>query len=135
MRKTFSVAVLAGVFLLAGCTGTGDGTPTFTSGPVTATVTPSPTTSAGPVEVTAAPAPETDTAQEAADFLVKMQLALDNWGVTLNADEVRAASDYVCDELAAGTPADQITALVGDVPSYANADFVDLVQQGYCPVR
>lgn len=147
MKRGLVAVGAVALLLLTGCTSTVTSetitvTPgasgTFSNGDTTVVAEPPASPSAaGPVEVTAtAPASAAeDSTGEAQQFLVKMQLALDNWGVTMNAAQVSSAANYVCDELAAGAPLGEVVAITGDVPDYANGDFVDLVGQGYCPIR
>ncbi len=142
MKRGLVAVGVAALLLLTGCTSEPQETAALsdeTAGTVASTPAPiaaTPPAASGPVEVTATtPPPATTDSGEAQQFLVKMQLALDNWGVTMNADQVSSAANYVCDQVAAGTPTGDIVAITGDVPDYANGDFVDVVGQGYCPVR
>lgn len=145
MKRALVTTGLAALLLLTGCTSTVTSetitvTPgasgTFSDGDTTVVVEPSASSvPAAPVEVTAAPEKTTAPQRDADDFLVRTQLALDNWGVTMNADQVRSAADYACDQIAAGVQMSDIVAITGEVPDYANGDFVDVVSQGYCPIR
>ncbi|KEP75849.1 hypothetical protein HR12_20835 [Microbacterium sp. SUBG005] len=141
MKRGLVAAGFAALLLLTGCTGMQEqetiAVASDAPAGTTAATPPAPVETespAAPVEVTAAPE-KTATQRDANDFLVRTQLALDNWGVTMNADQVRSAADYTCDQLAAGVPHNDVVAITGEVPDYANGRFVDVVVEGYCPVR
>lgn len=141
MKRALVTTGLAALLLLTGCTAAQEAEPAaITSDAPAGTTAPTPLAlddtpaPPAPVEVTATPSQSKPT-RTADDFLVRTQLALDNWGVTMNADQVRSAADYACDQMAAGVQMSDIVAITGEVPDYANGDFVDVVSQGYCPIR
>ena len=51
------------------------------------------------------------------------------------ADQIKTASDYTCDQLAAGVDEESILALTGDIPEGANRDLVTAASNDYCPIR
>ena len=138
-KPLIAAATIAAALALAGCsTTTAQPAPT-----VTVTVTPSPEPAApsepteaptepaaGPVEVTTTQPKQTD----AEGILIALQTIVASYNVEITAPQVRAAADYVCDQLAAGVPSDQIVALVG-APDMANFDLVGVSERDYCPVR
>lgn len=130
------IAVAAAVLLLTGCTAQTQeaavmsDAPAGASAPTPQAATPAP---AAPVEVTATTPPAQD--EDAAQFLIKLQLAMANDGVKMTAAETQSAADYACDQIASGADESAIVALTGAVHEQTNADFVSLANQGYCPIR
>ncbi|WZH36232.1 MAG: hypothetical protein PIR02_15910 [Microbacterium enclense] len=103
---------------------------TYSAGDTTVVVEPS-EAPATPVEVSATPTPPT----KATSVLTAIQLTVASYGVDVMADQIKAASDYACDQLAAGADADNIVALTGEIPEGANRDLVTAAKNDYCPIR
>lgn len=139
-RGLVAVGAVA-LLLLTGCTSTVTSetitvTPgasgTFSDGDTTVVVEPSASPSAaGPVEVTTTTPP----AQDADEVLVGIQLTVAGYDVVVNADQIKTAADYTCDQIAAGVDEKSIAALTGDIPAGANADLVQMSADFYCPIR
>ncbi|MDF2045158.1 DUF732 domain-containing protein [Microbacterium sp. Kw_RZR3] len=147
MKRALIPGVLVLLLALAGCVSvetsesqvevTPGSSGTYSDGDSTVVVEPS---AARPIDAPAAPvevssAPVTATPDDAGQFLIKLQLAMANDGVKMTTTEILSAANYACDQLEAGADPDAIVALTGDVHEQINADFVSLVEQGYCPVR
>lgn len=141
MKRGLVAVGAVALLLLTGCTSTVTSetvtvTPgasgTYSDGDTTVVVEPTASTApAAPVEVTATPPAE----REAVSVLTGIQLAIDSYGIAVNADQIKSASDYACDQIAAGVDPDSIVALTGDIPEQANRDLVQLAADEYCPVR
>ncbi|MFF7683155.1 hypothetical protein ACFZA2_10370 [Microbacterium sp. NPDC007973] len=141
MERGLVAAGAAALLLLTGCTGTVTSetvtvTPgasgTFSDGNTTVVVEPTETAaSAAPVEVSATPAAPT----KATSVLTAIQLTVASYGVDVDAAQIKSASDYACDQLAAGFDAGSIQALTGDIPEGANSDLVLLAESDYCSTR
>jgi ABC-type glycerol-3-phosphate transport system substrate-binding protein len=140
MKRTAMAATAAAVLLLlAGCTSTtttetvtvtSGASGTYSDGDTTVVVEPS-ETPATPVEVTATTPPEA----KAADVLVNIQLTVAGYDVVVNADQIKSAANYTCDQLAAGVDEKSIVALTGDIPVRANEALVQMSADYYCGVR
>lgn len=139
MKRGLVAASVAALLLLTGCTSTVTSetitvTPgasgTFSDGDTTVVVEPS-EAPATPVEVSATPPAN----RKATSVLTGIQLAMSSYGLEVNAEQIKSASDYACDQLATGAPQESIVALTGDIPEQANLDLVQLAADEYCPVR
>ncbi|MCW2165060.1 hypothetical protein B0I12_002215 [Microbacterium hydrothermale] len=141
MKRGLVAVGAVAVLLLTGCTSTVTAetitvTPgasgTFSDGDTTVVVEPPASKApAAPVEVTTAPPKQ----GKASDVLVGIQLTVASYGVEVMADQIESASNYACDQLAAGVPEEQIVALTGDIPEGANRDLVQLSRDSYCAIR
>lgn len=141
MKRALVATGIAALLLLTGCTSTATSetvtvTPgasgTYSDGDTTVEAQPSTTpTQAGPVEVTATTPPPS----KAEDALVSIQLTVAGYDVVVNADQIKTAADYTCDQLAAGADQGSVVALTGDIPTRANEALVQMSADYYCPVR
>ncbi|MEW1705947.1 hypothetical protein AB0230_01790 [Microbacterium sp. NPDC089190] len=139
MKRALVATGIAALLLLTGCTSTTTAetvtvTPgaegTYSDGGTTVEVQPT-EAPATPVEVSATPPAN----REATSVLTGIQLAMSSYGLNVNAEQIKTASDYACDQLANGATQDSIVALTGDIPEQANLDLVQLAADEYCPVR
>lgn len=138
MKRGLIAAGAVAMLLLTGCTSETQenvavetptpavDAPTRSADPATASPLPT-----GPVEVTATTAPDTKTQ----DVLVGIQLTVAGYDVVVNADQIKAAAEYTCDQVAAGADRSTIVALTGDIPPRANEALVQLAADEYCPIR
>lgn len=78
--------------------------------------------------------PDEDTSGPS-DMLTAIRLTVAQHGVDLSADQIAAAADDTCDQLAAGADRGSIVALPGDLPADANQTLVHLAADEYCPIR
>lgn len=130
------IAVAAAALLLTGCTtqtpeaAVVSDVPAGTTAPTPQAATPTPT-AAAPVEVTATTPP----AKDPTDVLVGIQLTVADYDIVVNADQIKSAADYTCDQIAAGADERSIVALTGDIPTGANTDLVQMSADFYCPIR
>lgn len=130
------IAVAAAVLLLTGCTAQTpeaavvSDVPAGTTAPTPQAATPTPA-AAAPVEVTATTPPP----PQAEDVLVGIQITVAGYDVVVNADQIKAAANYTCDQLDAGAEEKSIVALTGDIPDRANSTLVQMVADEYCPIR
>lgn len=141
MKRGLVAAGAVALLLLTGCTSTVKSetvtvTPgasgTFSDGDTTVVVEPPASPApAAPVEVTATTPPPS----KAEDVLVGIQLTVAGYDVVVNADQIKSAADYTCDQVAAGADQKSIVALTGDIPQGANADLVQMSADFYCPIR
>ncbi|MDF2990807.1 MAG: outer rane receptor protein mostly Fe transport [Microbacterium sp.] len=139
MKRALVPGVLVLLLALSACSGTettggrSDATPaaTTTQAGAERAATQSPEVPAQPVEVSAAP----EQSQGATDVLVAIQLTVADYGVDATADQIKAASDYTCDQLDSGADRSGIVALTGDIPPLANEALVQLSADSYCPIR
>lgn len=145
MKRALSPGVLVLLLALSGCvnvetsesrvevtpgaSGTySDGDSTVVVEPLTAEASEPP---AAPVEVTATTPPPA----KVTDVLVGIQLTVSGYDVVVNADQIKSAANYTCDQLAAGVDESAIVALTGDIPDGANETLVQMAADEYCPIR
>lgn len=141
MKRGLVAIGAVALLLLTGCTSTVTSetvtvTPgasgTFSDGDTTVVVEPPASPApAAPVEVTATTPPPS----KAEDVLVGIQLTVAGYDVVVNADQIKSAADYTCDQIAAGVGEESIAALTGDIPEDANLVLVQLAANEYCPIR
>lgn len=141
MPKRTSTAVAAlGValaLLLTGCAGTAPppaGERTAPAASESAAPTPSDVPT-GPVEVTTVPTSEpTADASQGDQWIADAARWFETKGVVITEDQVRAAADYSCDQIAAGADPSSLQPLTGDVAPEIVDTFVWNVDT-YCPLR
>lgn len=137
-KLTAAVLTALLALTLAGCAGSPDSEPTRTQAPAaTATETAAPERTmtevpTGPVEVTSTPVPTVSVADHAIE---QMHAYLVNNGMIVSAEQVRAAADYTCDQIAAGASLEEIVPLTGDVDPETVQMIVRDIDRVYCPAR
>ncbi len=55
--------------------------------------------------------------------------------MVVNADQIKSAANFTCDQLESGVDKTTIVALTGDIPANANRVLVELSANEYCPIR
>lgn len=139
MKRALIPGVLVLLMALSACSGggsTGDqadsmSAPSSSQASASVGTSTEPTEAPGPVEVSATPAAD----RKATSVLTGIQLAMSSYGLEVDAQQIKSASDYACDQLASGASQDSIVALSGDIPEQANLDLVQLAADEYCPIR
>ena len=119
-RTTLAATAAAVLLLLTGCTAESDETEAApapitserVAEPAETVATPTPAAPT-PVEVSTTPAPPT----KATAVLTAIQLTVASYGVDVMADQIKTASDYTCDQLAAGVDEESIFCLLYTSPS------------------